>query len=158
MFNFSDRNQLFYSFTHRPEDLSGFWLKKGKGQAGETYCSTSSLSYLFYLSLDTDETPLLWKCVYMLRLFKGGLQREVNNYRPISKLSALVKVLKTLMCEQLKEFVTVKTILDDRLSSTCLDMFKAFDTAEHDIMMQKCIDIRLSKRSGDWFENYLTNR
>ncbi len=38
---------------------------------------------------------------------------QLNNYRPISKLSVLAKVLETFVNNQLKDFLSVNNILSD---------------------------------------------
>ncbi len=63
------------------------------------------LTYLFNLSLSTNEIPSIWKTAYVWTLFKGGDPTVLNNYIPISKLSILSKVLELLVNDQLKEFI-----------------------------------------------------
>ena len=60
------------------------------------------LTYLFNLTLECNEIPKIWKSAFVLPLLKGGDPTILNNYRPISKLSPLVKILETLVSEQLK--------------------------------------------------------
>lgn len=43
------------------------------------------MAYLFNLSLETNEIPLIWKSAFVLPLLKGGDPTLLNNYRPISK-------------------------------------------------------------------------
>ncbi len=65
------------------------------------------LTYLFNLSLSTHEIPSIWKNAYVRPLFKGGDSTVLNNYMPISKLSILLKVLESLVNDQLKEFLKI---------------------------------------------------
>ncbi len=71
------------------------------------------LTYLFNLSLSTNEIPSIWKTAYVQPLFKGGDPTVLNNYRPISKLSILSKVLESLVNDQLKEFLSSKNALSE---------------------------------------------
>ena len=71
------------------------------------------MTYFFNLSLDTNEIPLIWKSAFVFPLLKGGDPTVLNNYRPISKLSVLAKVMETLVNEQLKEFLTINNILSN---------------------------------------------
>ncbi|CDQ82994.1 unnamed protein product, partial [Oncorhynchus mykiss] len=60
------------------------------------------LTYLFNPTLECNEIPKIWKSAFVQPLLKGGDPTLLNNYRPISKLSAQVKILETLVSEQLK--------------------------------------------------------
>ena len=60
------------------------------------------LTSLFNLTLECNEIPKIWKSAFVLPLLKGGDPTLLNNYRPISKLLPLVKILETLVSEQLK--------------------------------------------------------
>jgi len=66
------------------------------------------LTYLFNLSLSTNEIPSIWKTAYVQPFFKGSDSTVLNNYMPISKLSILSKVLESLVNDQLKEFISSK--------------------------------------------------
>ena len=39
-----------------------------------------------------------------------------------------------------------------------IDLQKAFDTIEHDVLLQKLYATDFSKRTVDWFKSYLSNR
>ena len=39
-----------------------------------------------------------------------------------------------------------------------IDLQKAFDTIDHDVLLQKLYAISLSKRTVNWFKSYLSNR
>ncbi len=60
------------------------------------------LTNIFNLCLNTNVIPSIWKSAFVVPLLKGGDLSILNNYRPISKLSVLVKVLESL--DQLKDF------------------------------------------------------
>lgn len=86
------------------------------------------LTYLFNLSLDISEIPLVWKSAYLLPLFNGGDEREMNNYKPISKLSAMAKVQETSVCEKLKDLLTANNILSNVQSD-----FRKKHTLQHQL-------------------------
>lgn len=71
------------------------------------------LMYIFNLSLDQNVMPSIWKSAHVFPLLKGGDPALLNNYRPISNLSVLSKVLERLVSEQLKEFLSVNNILSE---------------------------------------------
>jgi len=61
--------------------------------------------------LDSGEIPRVWKSAFVLPLLKGGDPMVLNNYRLISKLTLLVKILESFVSDQLKEFLLVINIL-----------------------------------------------
>ena len=121
-------------------------------------------------------------------MFKGGDPSILDNYRPISKLCCLAKVLEALVNEQLRTFMDTYNILQSQQSDfrpthstitasslvvndivNCLDsrqhcaalfvdLSKAFDTVDHNILLSKLSSIGLDKHSVRWFSNYLSGR
>ncbi len=71
------------------------------------------LTHIFNLTIETGLIPSVLKSAYVTPLLKGGDQSNPNNYRPISKLSALAKVLEGLISDQLKDYLETKNILND---------------------------------------------
>ncbi len=61
------------------------------------------LSYLFKLSLTTKEIPQIWKSAFVVPLLKGGVPTLLDNYRPISKLCILSKLLESFISKQLTQ-------------------------------------------------------
>lgn len=52
------------------------------------------LQCIFNLTVTTNRIPAIWKIAYVLPLLKGGDPTCLNNYRPMSKLCILSKVLE----------------------------------------------------------------
>jgi len=71
-----------------PDNVEPFFLKIAAD------CIAPPLTSLSNLSLSTNTIPKIWKSAYVLPLLKGGEATLLNNYRPISKLSVLAKVLR----------------------------------------------------------------
>lgn len=69
------------------------------------------LCHIFNLTLSSNEIPLDWKSALVIPLLKGGDPSNFNNYKPITKLSVLVKVLESLISEQVKDFLAANSIL-----------------------------------------------
>lgn len=88
-----------------PDKLDPYFLKSAVDFIAEP------LTHIFNLTLSNNETPNLWKSAYVLPSLKGGDPSFVNNYRPISKLCVLAKVLEKFVSEQLKEFLDTNGIL-----------------------------------------------
>lgn len=53
------------------------------------------VAHLINLSLATNQVPAIWKSANVLPLHKGGDPGNINNYRPISKLSVLAKLMES---------------------------------------------------------------
>lgn len=71
------------------------------------------LAFLFNLTLERNESPSAWKSDCVLPLFKGGNPAILTNYRPISNLSVLAKLLDNLASEQDKLFLYSNSILSN---------------------------------------------
>ena len=64
------------------------------------------LHYLFSLSLSQSYLPLEW-CTHLIKpIFKSGDKYSVRNYRPISLLSVVSKVLERLVYNGMVDFIT----------------------------------------------------
>lgn len=146
------------------------------------------LAYIFNLTVENKEIPRIWKSAFVLPLLKGGDPAILNNYRPISNLSVLVKILECLVSDQLKEFLYTNAVLstyqsgfrkrhstitaamkvvndvlvavDKKQHSALLfiDLSKAFDTVDHEVLKLRLINSGLSEQAVAWFSNYLSDR
>ena len=56
-----------------------------------------SLTHIFNLTIISGTIPKVWKAAHVVPLHKGGDPCDLNNYRPISKLSCLAKILESLI-------------------------------------------------------------
>ncbi len=98
-----------------------------RGSTGGIYCRSSNLG--------VNEILEDWKSVFVISLFKGGYATVLSNYRLISKLSVLSKVLETLVIAQVKEHLVSNSILSvcpwwqlvfERACSVCCQKLKVF--------------------------------
>ena len=113
---------------------------------------------------------------------------ECNNYRPISLLSNINKIIEKLMHSRLYNFLSIhnciydlqfgfrdkhstnhalldltediRSALDDNSFAigVFIDLQKAFDTVDHKILLHKLDYYGIRGISNDWFKSYLTNR
>ena len=149
---------------------------------------TPYLNLIFNLSLSEGNFPSDWKNARVSPIFKSGNREECGNYRPISILSAISKIFEKIVFDQLNQYLITNQILTPNQSgfrkgySTCssllrttnewlvnmdkglingvvfLDLKKAFDTVDHDIMMKKLEFYGIKNTALRWFTSYLSHR
>lgn len=141
------------------------------------------LHHLFTQSLRYATIPSCWKVHKVVPIYKAGDMNCVSNFRPISLLSVVSKVLERLIftkviihisksispsqfgftknCSALQQMlIFTDYIINSPLQTDViyLDISKAFDTVSHSILLTK---LWLAGITGDlwtWFKNYLSNR
>ena len=75
------------------------------------------LSKIFNKSLAAGKYPNLWKEANVKPVFKGkGSPSDVTNYRPISLLPCLSKILEKLMFKRMYEHITLHDLITDNQS------------------------------------------
>ena len=146
------------------------------------------LEILYNLSLKTGQVPDKLKIAKVIPLFKKGDKDVISNYRPISILSVFNKILEKLVynrvynflqnCNLLynyqfgfrKNYSTSLALLDtldgcytnidnkNYVLGIYLDVAKAFDSVDHQILLHKLYSYGIRGVMHDWFRNYLTNR
>ena len=146
----------------------------------------SAITHIINLSISTENVPDLLKQAIVKPLYKKGSRLEVGNYRPVSLLCIISKILEKAVYVQLEKHLIDNNLLYEFQSGfrksystdTCLinlidtirtensqglyagmvllDLQKAFDTVDHDILCKKLEIIGLN--SSDWFKSYLKGR
>ena len=72
---------------------------------------SGSLAHLFNLSLSSEKVPIDWKCAKVSAVFKKGSKLYIGNYRPISVLPIISKVLEKLVHNQIYSFLSENNLL-----------------------------------------------
>ena len=145
-----------------------------------------SLTTLFNLSMSTCTLPEEWKYSNVVPIHKKGKKCKVDNYRQISLLNSVSKVMERLVFNHIYPVVspqinsdqhgfmkhrsTTTQLIDtysdisinlDSGSQTdiiFLDFAKAFDSVPHDLIVHKLKTFGIGSNLLQWIENYLQGR
>ena len=144
--------------------------------------------HLINLSSSIGLFPKILKQAKIIPIFKKGDQQDCSNYRPISLLSNISKIIEKLVHRQLYGFLEFNNYLYtnqfgfrnlhstnhalititekirkaiDNGEITCsvfLDLQKAFDTVDHEILLSKLKHYGIREVRLKWFKTFLTER
>ncbi len=70
------------------------------------------LCYILNLSIATGTVPAIWKCAKIIPVRKCGSYDKPENFRPISVLPVLSKLLEKAVYRQYKSFLEEKQLLN----------------------------------------------
>lgn len=146
------------------------------------------LTYLYNLCLNSGVFPDILKGALVHPIYKSGDRDSVGNYRPISVLSVVSKILEKLINYRLVQFLdkynliadnqfgfikgkstedatlllteTISKHLDknEKVIGVFLDLSKAFDTVSVPILLSKMESIGIRGVVLDLFRSYLSDR
>ena len=142
---------------------------------------SEQLADLFNLSFMTGVFPFVLKTAKVVPVFKKDSKLDYSNSRPISLLSNIEKILEKRMYKRLYTFpnnnniiynlqftshalinITEKTTkaLDDGNigCGVFVDLQKAFDTVDHQMLLVKLNHYGIRRVSDDWFKSCMPNR
>ena len=148
---------------------------------------SKQLADLFNLSFMTGVFPSVLKTAKVVPVFKKDSKLDYSNYRPISLLSNIEKILEKLMYKRLYTFLNnnniiynlqfgfrqqystshvlinitenIRKALDDGniLCGVFEGLQKAFHILDHQILLAKLNHYGICRDSNDWFKSYLSN-
>lgn len=146
------------------------------------------LSAVINKILDEGIFPQCLKWARITPVFKSGDKTDCNNYRPISVLNILSKIVEKIIYTRLMKFLEENEILNahqygflkskNTLSAITyltelvnsgidkkfynrilfLDFKKAFDMVHHEILLMKLKNLGIEGKSFKLFQSYLTDR
>ena len=164
------------------DNISGRFLKDGAVILAEPIAKICNLSLLH------SAFPSECKTAKVKLLFKKGSKIDPKNYRPISLLPLVAKIIEKVIYDQTQNFLDEhnhiyryqsgfrkKYSTNSCLSYLCdkvlrgidkglftglilIDLQKAFDTLNHEILLHKMQFLGFSDEVVSWFRSYLTNR
>ena len=148
----------------------------------------NSICDIFNFSIFSPSFPVSWKIARVTPIFKGGKPDDRSNYRPISLLPVVSRLFEKLIYDQLYQYLDKHKYLVSHQSGfrslhsvvTCLlkgtndwyididngrytamifiDLKKAFDTVDHQILLDKMQFYGITGRAHKWFSSYLDYR
>jgi hypothetical protein len=146
------------------------------------------LLHIINLSICSGEFPESFKLAKVIPIHKGGSKSLMNNFRPISLLTVIDKLLEKCVKIQLNNYLTIENIISNnqygfkkgkstsdalfditktiqcKTSENCkvmitfLDLAKAFDSVDRAKLLKKLELIGITGRSLHWFRQYFDQR
>jgi len=147
-----------------------------------------SITNIFNKSLITGKFPTEWKQAKISAIFKKGSKVDSGNYRPISILPVISKLIEKIVHQQLYTYLSTNNLLSQAQSGfrksfstqtslhrlieeiyealnsarvvglVAIDLKKAFDTVDHQILLSKLKFYGIEGVPLQWFKDYLLNR
>ena len=164
------------------DNIAGKFLKEG------AVVLARPLTQICNFSISSSIFPDKCKHAKLKPLFKKGPTTEAKNYRPISLLPLVSKIIEKVIHDQTQKYLDENKIIykyqsgfrPNHSTNSCLsylcnkvqqgfekgmltgmiliDLQKAFDTIDHQIFLKKIKYLGFSNSAINWFRSYLENR
>ena len=142
------------------------------------------ISQLFNLFIKTSSFPDDFKISKLKPLYKKGSKTDPKNYRPISLLPIVSKIIEKLVHDQAQNYLSENNVLydcqsgfrtnystnyclaylNDKISKgfyqglytgmILIDLQKAFDTINYLLLLEKMAFLGFSQKTIKWFKSY----
>uniref|UniRef100_A0A3Q3MI54 Reverse transcriptase domain-containing protein n=1 Tax=Labrus bergylta TaxID=56723 RepID=A0A3Q3MI54_9LABR len=175
-------SNLNNSKTRDIHDLDGELIKYHRTQL------LKPITHLVNMSIQTKTFPESWKKAIISPIYKSGEPDLTCNYRPIAILPVVSKILEKVVAEQVilhletnhllhqQQFgfrpkhstETAKCYLIEKIKcfldkghvvgGVFLDLKKAFNTVNHNVLLSKLSKFQFSDQASQWFDSYLSGR
>ena len=149
---------------------------------------SSVLTHIINISFETNIFPDRWKFALIKPIPKNNCPLKESDYRPISLLCTLSKVIEKLAAKQINSYLEKHNLFDPNQSAyklffgcntallkitddildniddseltllILLDFSKAFDTINHRLLLEKLSILGFSNNAQNWVNSYLTGR
>ena len=146
------------------------------------------LARIVNLSLETGSHPEKLKIAKVIPIYKKGSKMSTSNYRPISLLSNINKIFEKIVFDRVYAFIEknkmiythqygfrkshstthalisiteqIRKALDNKdfAVGVFVDFQKAFDTVDHNILLDKLNRYGITGKTNEWFRSYLRDR
>jgi hypothetical protein len=173
---------LRYKHSSGIDEIPGSLLTKNIIYLSEPLARIINTSFI------SGTFPHFLKQAIVIPIHKKGDKSQINNYRPISLLSSISKLIEKIMLSRLTDYLTTHSIITDcqhgfqKLKSTTTatfnllnslytaldkgnhaiglfyDLSKAFDTINHDLLLKKLNDTGIQGIPNKWFNSFLSDR
>ena len=139
-------------------------------------------------SILTGIYPREWETAWVTPVFKKGVKSDPKNYRPISVIPVVSKVFEKIVYDELYQYLNDNKLLSSCQSgvrsfhstltalleatnswsvnidngflngAVFIDLKKAFDTIDHEIILRKLSYFGADQATIKWFQSYLSDR
>ena len=173
-------NSIKLNNSHGPDLISASLIHNCKTEL------LQPLLLLFSGIIDKDDYPSKLKMSHVVPVYKSNDKNNIGNYRPITIINNFAKILDKIIFEKINnslydliipeqhggipgrstvtnllcfnEYVSDAFLKNNSVQAMYLDVSKAFDTVNHQLLCYKLEKYGISGNLLNYFKNYLSNR